>query len=468
MVRAGIAARISRVNALAVDRQIEDGQAYFATKGVTVAPENIFVDDGISASAFSKKKRPDYLRLLAKIEAGELDELWMWAEDRTHRQILELAEFIRLCREHNVKVATAGTEYDLSDPDQVTMWYIKVRFAEAEVEKTSRRLRRQRLQAAQQGAANGGGKRPFGFTGTGKHKVTLARALSEQECIREAAQRILAGDSLRGIVVDWNKRAIKTTTGGQWSNRSLRQMLMSPRIAGYRSHLGKLHKAAWSEVIPPEQWREVKAVLEDPARKTTVGGGLARYLLTGLVFCGVCGARMRGRAGRGGRGAVYVCQRQFRGAKAEGECVQRSARPVEELICGALFEAVASPTFDQVREQRARRDPAAEVVEQLARDQGLLDRLEDKVAMELISEPAARRNRAQIEQRMERARKRLGQLQSGRVAAAVPRNLPDVWPSLSLDRRRAILATVIERVEIGPQLRGRTFDPDAIKVTWRA
>jgi DNA invertase Pin-like site-specific DNA recombinase len=61
----------------------------------------------------------------------------MWAEDRTHRQVIELAEFIQRCREHSVRVATAGTEYDLSDPDQVSMWFIKMRFAEAEVEKLS-------------------------------------------------------------------------------------------------------------------------------------------------------------------------------------------------------------------------------------------------------------------------------------------------------------------------------------------
>jgi site-specific DNA recombinase len=54
------------------------------------------------------------------------------------------------------------------------------------------------------------------------------------------------------------------------------------------------------------------------------------------------------------------------------------------------------------------------------------------------------------------------------VAARVPTNLRSVWPDLSLDRRRAILAAVIKRIEIHPQGSGRAFDPDAIKVTWRA
>ena len=48
----GIIARISLANALAVERQIEDGKAYFARLGRTVPPDNIFIDNGVSASAF--------------------------------------------------------------------------------------------------------------------------------------------------------------------------------------------------------------------------------------------------------------------------------------------------------------------------------------------------------------------------------------------------------------------------------
>ena len=90
-----------------------------------------------------------------------------------------------------------------------------------------------------------------------------------------------------------------------------------------------------------------------------------------------------------------------------------------------------------------------------------------KVAQELIRPETAKRNRAEIERRMEVARAKLAQLGDSRVAARVPTNLRDVWPSLSLDRRRAILAAVIERIEIHPQGSGQRFDPEAIKVTWR-
>jgi hypothetical protein len=50
-----------------------------------------------------------------------------------------------------------------------------------------------------------------------------------------------------------------------------------------------------------------------------------------------------------------------------------------------------------------------------------------------------------------------------------------VWPSLSLDRRRNILKAVLKLppegtgVEVHPVGKDRrSFDPNAIKVTWRA
>ena len=45
----------------------------------------------------------------------------------------------------------------------------------------------------------------------------------------------------------------------------------------------------------------------------------------------------------------------------------------------------------------------------------------------------------------------------------------EVWPDLSLDRRRAILLSLIERVWVLPVTKpGGGFDPDAIRVMWIA
>jgi site-specific DNA recombinase len=501
MDRWALYARISRVaeaeDTQGVMRQLADGRASIARRGGTIVAE--LIDNDISASHFSKKARKNYRRLLEMIEGGEVDGVWIWMEDRLHRQVIELAEFLKLCEQAGVrKIASAGGEFDLSDPDQRMLLYIKAAMAEAEVEKSSKRIRRQRLEAAGRGERHAGGSREFGTVGVGRNVVTEAQARRERELIDEAADRILAGDSLRGIVLDWLDRGIRTSTGRNFNNTTMRQMLVSPRIAGFRVHHGKLYPTAknqarlaaagydwrqhapdewpkllsdqWDSIITVDKWEGVCAIIRDPARKVNMRGGTPRYLLSGLVFCGLCGGPAYGRKGRVlGNGkhqpAGYGCHalREYGGCGG----VRRKLTDVEELITEALFVAVESPEWDRLTERPAD-DPTRGLYEQLAHDQMLLDRLEDKVAQELISSQAARRNRAEIERRMDRAREKLTRLGDSRVTARIPRNLRDVWPGLSLDRRRAILGAVIERIELHRQGSGRTFDPNTIKVIWRA
>jgi site-specific DNA recombinase len=242
----------------------------------------------------------------------------------------------------------------------------------------------------------------------------------------------------------------------------LRTMLLSPRLVGQRQHNGQLHPATWDPILPREQWEAVKVILEDTERVTKGRGGIYRHLLSGLVRCGLCGTTMtvRGRAGQ----RRYVCSTAQRGGCGR---LQRSADQVESLITEALFVAVESPEWDRVAERPAD-GPTRGLYEGLARDQGLLDRLEDKVVEELVKPETAKRKRAEIERRMEAARHRLAELGDARVAARIPRNLRAVWEDFSLDRKRAIIAVVVERVEVHPQGMSPVFDPDAIEVTWRA
>jgi signal transduction protein with GAF and PtsI domain len=140
---------------------------------------------------------------------------------------------------------------------------------------------------------------------------------------------------------------------------------------------------------------------------------------------------------------------------------------LESLIEGAIFHAVESDRFQRMASQ-GEDDPTNELYEQLARDQGLLDRLEDKIAQELISETTAKRNRSEIERRMEDTRREISRRRGGEVVAHIPRNLREVWPDLSLDRRRAIVKAVLVKVTLLPQPNSaRTFHPEKVVAEWR-
>src|SRR3954463_2448061 len=96
VVRAGIYARISsdrERDGLGVARQIEDCERLAERKGWRGVEQYV----GDDVSAWSGRKRPQYLRSLDDLEAGAIDGLLVYDLDRLHRQPSELEWFIDLC-----------------------------------------------------------------------------------------------------------------------------------------------------------------------------------------------------------------------------------------------------------------------------------------------------------------------------------------------------------------------------------
>ena len=95
-VRAGIYARISsdrEGDGLACCRQIEDCKRLAERKGWRIVEQ--YVDDDVSA--WSGRRRPEYVRSLDDLEAGAINGLLVYDLDRLHRQPSELEAFIELC-----------------------------------------------------------------------------------------------------------------------------------------------------------------------------------------------------------------------------------------------------------------------------------------------------------------------------------------------------------------------------------
>jgi site-specific DNA recombinase len=475
--RAAIYCRLSQQGGRSVERQEQDGRNIAGEHGWQVV--EVF-REWESASEFARKARKEWAQLLDRIEAGDFDVVIVWAEDRSNRDLAQGIEFARLCERAGVRLVLPSYNYDLADPEDRNRYYGEVLHAQREIARLAKRVRRYCLQEAQEGRAHHGGRRAFGTVGAGTHRVSAAQAERERELIREAAVRIRDGDSLRGIVVDWTELGVIGSQGRPFTTRTLSRMLRQARLAGLREHHGRLYPSELIEpIVDRELWETVRAILTDPARLAMAVGGTPRYLLTGLSFCGVCKAKLRIEYKDGKR--YYICPSRSGGGR---RCVRRIADPVERLIEGALFDAVESDAWDELAAERPADDPTRPHHEALAQLTADVDVLDGMLAEAELAErqgrrpkPSAetlRRKLVEREAEAERHRAAVTRLQAGRTVAAVPRNLREVWPGLSLDRRRNILKAVLrlppegKGVEVHPTGKGRrTFDPDAIVPDWR-
>ena len=186
-----------------------------------------------------------------------------------------------------------------------------------------------------------GGRRPFGFQiaeGTEEHARNLVKDEAEAAELVQAAQRLLAGVSLRWCIADLRERDVPTVTGAPWSTRSLRDALMKPATAGLqvKGKGGPHVKAPWPEILDRPTWERLRALLTDPARRTNAGlKNEPRHLVSLIATCGVCGGKLRvGGAGRG-RGQAYVGQ----------ECghVRRDLGKVDHVVEAAVLDLLERP-----------------------------------------------------------------------------------------------------------------------------
>jgi DNA invertase Pin-like site-specific DNA recombinase len=461
---AAVYARISSDPAgdqLGVSRQIADCRSLAERRGWPVA--EIYIDD--DRSAYSGKARPEYRRMLDDIRAGARDAVVVWHLDRLHRQPKELEEFFEVCDFASLShLASVTGDTDLSTDDGRFLARILGAVARKESDDKSRRITRKHLELAQAGRSAGGGTRPYGYRVDRRTADPIEAAL-----IREAADRILAGESLRSLAADWNGRAIRSVSGGQWSVQVLRRMLMSARLSGQRSYHGEIVATGdWEAILTAEQTDRLRAILGDPDRLTR--RTVRRYLLSGgLLNCSICGAVLVARP-RGDGTRRYVC------AKGPGlpGCggIAILAEPLERLITEAVLYRLDTPELAAALAGAPSNDEGDGFRQSLALDRAQLEELAQAYGERQITFAEYLTARKPIESRIDAAQRRVSRMtQTTAIEAHVGDGeaLRSLWKDLPLTRQRAIVAAVLDRAVIRPAaVRGRTgFDPDRVEPVWR-
>jgi site-specific DNA recombinase len=443
---------------LAVSRQLADCEQLADRRGWKVVER--YVDADISA--YSGKRRPEYLRMLDDIEAGAVEAVVVYHADRLHRHPRELEDFIDLCQRTKTKLATVSGDVDLSTHEGQLIARIQGAVARKESDDKSRRIRRKHEELATAGKVSGGGSRPYGYE---QDKRTVR--VEEAEVIRDCARRVLAGDSLRSICLDLNERGIASAAGKAWTSQTLRRMLMSARISGQREHRGEIvAKAEWPAIIAPRETQQLRAKLGDPDRRTNRAG--RRYLLTRLLRCSHCNSVLVARPRDDGT-RRYVC------ASGPGfvGCGKTTiiADPLEQFIAAGVLHRLESPRLPEAIIRTPNGADGSEWQAEVERTQAKLDELAELWADGEITRGEWLKARAPIERRQTLAKKKLAAL--NRATALVPfigdaKRVREQWQTMTLSRQHQIVAALLDHVIVGPARRGyNRFDESRLRPVWR-
>ena len=181
---------------LGIDRQREEVRQLCKARGWKVAAE--FVDNDVSA--LSRKPRPQFDKMMRRVEAGEFDVIVARHMDRLLRRLAELESTLVRCEKSGTVIVTAADGVDTGTDGGRLVARILASVAQGEVERKGARQKAAVVQAAKQGRWVGG-RRAFGYEPDG---VTVREA--EAALIRQGYTDILAGESIDVYNAGWMQR----------------------------------------------------------------------------------------------------------------------------------------------------------------------------------------------------------------------------------------------------------------------
>jgi len=470
--RVGIYCRISddrEGRRYGVERQEEDSLKLFdrlaeeaIREGDALELVKVWIENDVSASTLSKKKRDDFEEMMTLAESGGLDMIIAPTSSRLTRRPLENERLISLYQDVGTVIKYCNrNDNDLSTARGRSRARDDARRDAEEAEEISERVSRTAEQRAKQGRPNGG-KRAYGWRRDNPNKLDPY----EQEIKVEMAERLLAGEALKGVQRDLTERGVPHPTWHPplvirpWSRQSIRDMLTNPRQYGIRRHKGQVvGKGTWEPSLDELTVKRLQRLLADPARRTSPGPG-RKHLLRGIALCPECGGTFTTHSSRRLHEEIqhrYMC---------EACGLHRKLQPIDLYVDAYMKRLLRNyePTPDPGIDQAA-----------LDRVEEIRARIDETIERYAESGPEAM-TYVQYEATLRALNRRLGDAEKA-ATPPPPKSLildgltgedpARLWDHLSLDRKRAIISLLVTvtLLRVGP---GRKrFDPATVIIERR-
>lgn len=434
-----------------------------------------YIDDGYSAKNLD---RPAVKRLLRDAENKRFGAVVVFKLDRISRKqkdILTLLEDVFEPADIGFKSVTQA--FDTTTPFGKAALGMLAVFAQLEREQTIERVTESIKEAARQGRFLGG-PIPYGYD---YDKVTKTFTINEQEAeiIRWMYQTYINGEYgyeyIAGLL---SERRIKPPgTAKRWGRTTVRQMLKNSFLAGFIEHDGKMYAGKHPAIITPEQYHAAAAL---QGRRTN-SNIAPPALLTGLIYCAECGAQMRSkkvyqswhyRKTNDSTQHYYVCYSRDKITKAkivDPDCPNgyHRAEIIEDWVIFHIRQySLNEKLLQKLAKELIARGENREAEDKLEVAKKEMDSLQRKLTKwydafekDVISADDLFDRIRDLRERKKQLEEEINQLEEAVINEAARmvtvqeildtiQNFDAVWAEATHEERRAILASLIEKVTV--------------------
>lgn len=422
--------------------------------------------------------RKDFEELLRCIEEGTSAEgIFVWHLDRYTRQMWDLERLLHLVETGQAKSgfllrSLQGT-WDLRIPEDRSALRKQCIHAQDSSTDTSRRVRDKLTDRIAYEVKPLGG---WTYATNPDGEILLPQA----KVLRELARRRALGEEWPFIAEDFNARddVPPLRSGQPFTRTNLRAILYNPRNAGIIMRNGEAVGRLPQAIFTEEEWAKITAMRLGAKRGRPISG---RYLLTGLIECGVCGGKMRG-VPIGGRGAnPDGSKRQVYKCHGVGCSRTITAAHVEKLVIQTVMTALSNPDYvgmhKTARIALDREADSARRKLELAR--ASLAEVMIKEGTGLLDELSARRAKETLGTQITTMQAKLTEVSDpGYTVTRLTKSTLAQWETSSTEQRRQLVSVVVRAVVVnppsprrptgyGPFGGGSGFDPDRVQIELR-
>jgi len=359
-------------------RQIERATAYAQSRGWTVDPRYIFVDDAVSGAEW--KHRPGWNALIHALKPRPPFGVLVVSElSRIGRDSVRTPAAVLQIEEAGIEIRSylTDTPITLGDESGEIMTVVHSLTASFERRRARQRTYDALRRRAEAGAVTGG--RVFGYTNHRKGNGYVHRVIHEPEAttVRRIFTMYSEGAGLTKIAKALNAERIPSPRGGTgtWAGTAIRDMLRRRLYAGVI--VWNKSQKVMKKGTKAQRWRPESEWMERPAaelaivdadlwqrvqdRRTAAGTKYLRrmngrligrpsgadvespYLLSGIAECGLCGGSLVAMTRSHGNKRVpfYGCLRfHKRGVHACRNGLQIRQDALDAAVVDVLVKAV--------------------------------------------------------------------------------------------------------------------------------
>jgi len=310
----------------------------------------IFADQGLSGT--QAKKRPEFMKMIAKAKAGDLDLILTKSISRFARNVVDTITTVRELRELGVEIYFEKENISSLDPKIDFMLTILSSIAQEESRSISSNVKWAYDKKFKNGVVDA--RRIYGYDVVdGKFVINE----SEAEIINKIFKLTLKRYKPSDIAKTLNSEGIKTIKGNPWTYGTIRHILQNERYCGDallrktvcidyltkktvknnniadKYYVSNNHEP----IVSKEMFDSVQLILKDTSSQSRNNNKESKYPLTGMIICPKCGRSLKRQQVNRGKNmrVVFNCNHYY-----GNELLCNSSNPDYNLIIEATMDSI--------------------------------------------------------------------------------------------------------------------------------